>query len=81
MECFNAAIALKLNYKGVRMDPKSKKVMHKHNPAKPIWRELDTHENKVKVAYQATNLFKGGLTNFGSWDKNLSRAESACMGI
>ena len=86
MECLNAGIAavnkgsgvnyLKLHYEGVRIDPKSKKVMHKHNPVKPVWREQDirrrlhlTQENKVKVAYQAINLFKGGLTNLGSWDK------------
>jgi hypothetical protein len=54
--------------------------MHKHNPAKPVWRELDirkrlhlTHENKVKVAYLATNLFNGGLTNLGCWDRNEPR--------
>ena len=90
MECLNSGIAavnkgsgvnyLKLHYKGVRIDPKTKKIMHKHNPAKPVWRELDirkrlhlTHENKVKVAYQATNLFKGGLTNLGCWDRNMPR--------
>ena len=50
MECFNASVKainmgsgvnyLNLHYEGVRIDPKSGKVMHKHNPAKPIWREV-----------------------------------------
>ena len=66
MECLNSGIAavnkgsgvnyLKFHYEGVRIDPKTKKIM-----------------NKVKVAYQATNLFKGGLTNLGCWDKNKPR--------
>ena len=83
MECFNAAVKaintgsgvnyLNLHYEGVRIDPKSAKVMHKHNPVKPIWREEAirkrlhlTHENKVKVAFMAAKLFKGGLTKLGS---------------
>ena len=90
IECLNSGIAavnkgsgvnyLNLHYEGVRMDPKSKKVMHKHNPARPVWRELDirkrlhlTHDNKVKVTNQAINLFKGGLTNIGCWDSKKPR--------
>ena len=90
MECVNAAIKainmgsgvnyLKMHYEGVRIDPKSGKVMHKHNPVKPIWREGAirkrlhlTHENKAKVATMAAKLFKGGLTNLGSWNQKRSR--------
>ena len=90
MECFNAAVKaintgsgvnyLNLHYEGVRIDPKSGKVMHKHNPVKPIWREEAirkrlhlTHENKAKVATMAAKLFKGGLTNLGSWNQKRSR--------
>ena len=85
-ECLNVAIAalnksagvnyLKLHYEGARIDPKSGKVMHKHNPVKPVWREVDirrrlhlTPEHKVKVAYLAAKLFKGGLTNLGTWNQ------------
>lgn len=85
IECLNTAIAalnkgsgwnyLKLHYEGARIDPKSGKVMHKHNPTKPIWREVPirrrlhlTPEYKVKVARMAARLFKGGLTNLGSWN-------------
>ena len=90
MECFNAAVKainigsgvnyLNLHYEGVRIDPKSGKVMHKHNPVKPIWREEAirkrlhlTHENKVKVASMAAKLFKGGLTKLGSWNQKRTR--------
>ena len=81
-DCNNGSVVnyLKLHSEGVRIDPKTKKIMHKHKLANPVRRELDirkrlhlTHDNKVKVAYQAINLFKGGLTNIGRWDKNMPR--------
>ena len=84
IECLNAAISalnknagvnwLNLHYEGVRLDTKNGKKFHKHNPAKPIWREVNirrrlhlTPEYKVRVANMATKLFKGGLTRLGNW--------------
>ena len=65
---------LKLHYEGIRIDRKSGKKLHKLNPDKPVWREVEirrrlhlTPEYKVKVGYMAAKLFKGGLTKLGDW--------------
>jgi hypothetical protein len=70
---------LNFYYEGVRIDLKSGKVMHKHNPAKPIWREGAImkrlhlfQKNKAKVATMAAKLFKCGLTNLGIWNQKRS---------
>ena len=66
---------LKLHMEGVRFDKGGKK-LHKHYPAKPIWREQEvrkklhlTPEYKEKICVRAAKLFSGGLTNVGDWPK------------
>ena len=60
---------LKLHMEGVRFDKGGKK-LHKHYPAKPIWREQEvrkklhlTPEYKEKICVRAAKLFSGGLNN------------------
>lgn len=67
---------LKLHMEGVRFDKATDKTLHKHNPAKPIWRESEvrrrlhlTPQYKAKVAQRAAKLFMGGLDNIGNWPK------------
>ena len=57
---------LKLHREGVRFDKATGKTLHKHNPAKPIWRESEvrrrlhlTPQYKAKVAQRAAKLFMG----------------------
>ena len=52
------------------MDKRTSKKMHKHNPARPIWRETDirkrlhiTKDHKIRIVNLAMKLFRGGLTN------------------
>ena len=66
---------LKMHMEGVRFDKGGKK-LHKHYPAKPIWREQEvrkklhlTPEYKEKICVRAAKLFSGGLTNVGDWPK------------
>jgi hypothetical protein len=65
---------LKLHMKGIRIDKKSNKTLHKHNPVKPMWRETEvmrrlhlTTHHEARIAVRATKLFMGGLTNIGNW--------------
>ena len=84
IECLNAAIAaqnkgngvnyLNLHLEGIRIDKKSGKKLHRHNPVKPIWREADIRRRlhmspdmKVRMVNLAKNLFIGGLTRLGDW--------------
>ena len=84
IECVNAAIAamnrggkvnyLNLHYEGIRIDRKSGKVMHRHSPAIPIWKEKAirsklhlTPKFKAKIAKNAAKIFKGGLKTLGNW--------------
>ena len=84
IECLNAAIAalnkgnstnyLKLHMEGIRIDKKTGKKLHKHNPVQPIWREVQVRrrihfapEYKLRLVYLATKIFKGGLTKMGDW--------------
>ena len=67
---------LKLHMEGVRFDTKAGKLLHKHNPVKPIWREKEVRRRlhltplyKAKVVKNATKLFIGGLKNVGNWGK------------
>ena len=74
MNIENKVNYLKLHMEGIRLE--RGKAMHKHYPAKPIWRELEvrrrlhlTPEYKEKVCRKAAQLFSGGLTNIGDWPK------------
>ena len=74
MNIGNKVNYLKLHMEGIRLE--RGKAMHKHYPAKPIWRELQvrrrlhlTPEYKEKVCRKAAQLFRGGLTNIGDWPK------------
>ena len=86
IECLNAAIAalnksdhvnyLNMHYEGIRIDKKSGKKMHKHNPVQPVWREREvrrklhlTPRYKVRVMDKVAKLFTGGLRNMGNWAK------------
>eukprot|EP00092_Neocalanus_flemingeri_P019302 GFUD01020908.1.p1 GENE.GFUD01020908.1~~GFUD01020908.1.p1 ORF type:complete len:330 (+),score=86.68 GFUD01020908.1:460-1449(+) len=87
MECVNVAIAamnkgaqvnyLNLHYEGIRINKKSNKTMHRHNPSSPIWREREirkrlhlTPQYKTKIVRNAAKLFVGGLKNHGGWAKS-----------
>ena len=66
---------LKLHMEGIRIDKKKGKIMHKHNPKVPIWREDEvrkrlhlTIDYKVKVVRNAAKLFVGGLMTLGNWE-------------
>ena len=89
IECLNAAIAalnkgnstnyLKLHMEGIRIDKKTGKKLHKHNPVQPIWREVQVRrrlhfapEYKLRLVYLATKIFKGGLTKMGDWQPTKS---------
>lgn len=48
--------------------------MHKHNPARLIWRELEirrwlhfTPDHKIRIVMLAMKLFRGRLTMLGNW--------------
>jgi hypothetical protein len=84
IECINAAIEamnkggqvnyLNLHYEGIRIAKKEGKVMHRHNPETPIWREREvrrklhlTPQYKAKVVRKTAKIFMGGLKNLGNW--------------
>ena len=84
IECLNVAIAavnrgwgvnyLKLHLEGIRIDKKAKRVMHKHNPERPIWRETDIFRRlhmspayKVRIVNLAKKIFSGGMSKLGDW--------------
>jgi hypothetical protein len=84
IESLNAAIAavnkgsgvnyLKLHLEGIRIDKKSGKTMHRHNPANPIWREPViwrrlhlTPDYKIRIVNLSKKVFRGGLSKLGDW--------------
>ena len=83
IECLKSSIAalnkgkgifLTLHMEGVRMDKKTAKKMHKHNPARLIWMELEirrwlhfTPDHKIRIVMLAMKLFWGRLTMLGNW--------------
>ena len=70
----NGVNFLKLHLEGIRIDKKSGKKLHRHNPQKPIWREAIiwrrlhlSPDYKIRVVNLAVKIFRGGLTNLGNW--------------